>query len=87
MKILSSQRIEPGTAIRIGIAEGIDGPFTLLSSRVVYVKEAISSKWFVGCVFTPRLREGILKWIEQISAIANGSKEAEGVHGVTASGS
>ncbi len=69
MGILSSQRIEPGTAFRIGIADGTDGPFTLLSSRVVRVAPAPGQKWFVGCAFTPKLREDILAWIERLGAL------------------
>src|SRR5262245_13723764 len=48
LKILSSQRIEPGTTFRIGIVEGNDGLFTLLASRAVYVVEAPDHKWYVG---------------------------------------
>ena len=68
-RILSGQRIEPGTAFRIGIAEGTDGPFTLLSSRVVHVAPGPAQKWYVGCTFTPKLREDILAWIEGLGAL------------------
>lgn len=77
LKILSSQRIEPGTAFRIGIADGNDGLFTLLSSRAVYVDEAPGHKWYMGCTFTPKLREDILAWIEKIGGTpSNGKHQA-----------
>ena len=66
MKFLASERMEPGTAFRIGIADGDDGLFTLLSSRVVYVDERPDAKFFVGCTFTPLLREDIFVWIKNI---------------------
>jgi len=66
MKFVASQRMQPGTVFRIGIADGDDGLFTLLSSRVIYVDERPGPKYFVGCTFTPMLREDILAWIERI---------------------
>ncbi len=76
MKFLAPQRMEPGTAFRIGIADGIDGLFTLLSSRVVYVDERPGPKYFVGCTFTPILREDILAWIQNIGYADGSSDEA-----------
>ena len=68
MKFVACQRMEPGTAFRIGIADGDDGLFTLLSSRVLYVDEQPGPKYFVGCTFTPMLRADILVWIERIGS-------------------
>src|ERR1700687_3303682 len=68
LRILSSQRLEPGTAFRLGIADGTDGLFTLLLSRVVHAGPAPGRKWLVGCTFTPKLREDILAWIEKIGS-------------------
>src|SRR5947207_11393787 len=59
LRILSGQRIEPGTIFRIGIADGNDGLFTLLMARVVYIVHATDGQWVVGCTFTPKLREYI----------------------------
>src|SRR5260370_1450782 len=66
LRILSCQRTEPGTAFRIGIADGNDGLFTLLMARVVYIASAPGGQWFVGCTFTPKLREEILVWMQSI---------------------
>jgi PilZ domain len=66
LRILSSQRMEPGTAFRIGIADGNDGLFTLLMARVLYIAPAPSGQWSVGCTFTPKLREEILAWMQSI---------------------
>jgi len=66
LRVLSSQRMEPGTAFRIGIADGDDGLFTLLTARAIYVTSASDDKWVVGCTFTPKLREEILAWLEKI---------------------
>jgi hypothetical protein len=75
LKMLSSQRIEPGTAFRIGIADGNDGLFTLLSSRVIYVDEAPDHKWFLGCTFTPKLRQDILLWVERIGSASSDNEQ------------
>jgi len=66
LRILSGQRIEPGTDFRIAIADGDDGLFTLLLARVVYVAPAPGNHWFMGCTFTPKLREEILTWMQNI---------------------
>jgi c-di-GMP-binding flagellar brake protein YcgR len=66
LRILCKERMEPGTAFRIGIADGEDGLFTLLMARVVYLAPAPAHKWFVGCHFTPKLREEILQWMQRI---------------------
>ena len=66
LRILSCQRIEPGTVFRIAIADGDDGLFTLLMARVVYIVPAPGGQWFVGCTFTPKLREEILIWMQSI---------------------
>jgi hypothetical protein len=77
LRILASQRIEPDTVIRVGIADEIDGLFTLLSSRVVYVNEGPSRKWLLGCTFTPKLREDILAWIEKIGGASSPTRLQE----------
>ena len=66
LRILCCQRMETGTAFRIGIADGNDGLFTLLMARVVYIAPAPGGQWFVGCTFTPKLREEILAWMQGI---------------------
>ena len=76
MKFLASQRMEPGTHFRISIADDIEERFTLLLSQVVYVREAPGCKWFVGCEFTPILREEIFTWIEKIGGQSNGTLKA-----------
>jgi hypothetical protein len=58
--------MEPGTAFRIGIADGDNGLFTLLMARVVYVAPSPGTQWFLGCTFTPKLREEILTWMQGI---------------------
>jgi hypothetical protein len=58
--------MEPGTIFRIGVADGDDGLFTLLIARVVYIVPAADGQWFVGCTFTPMLREEILAWMQRI---------------------
>ena len=65
-RILACQRMEPGTAFRIGIVDGDDGLFTLLMAQAIYVAAASDDKWAVGCTFTPKLREEILAWLEKI---------------------
>src|SRR5690349_3891481 len=66
LRILTGQRMESGTTFRIGIADGDDGLFTLLMARVVYIVPAPGGQWFVGCTFTPKLREEILVWMQSI---------------------
>jgi hypothetical protein len=66
LRVLSCQRMEPGTLFRIGVASGNDGLFTLLMARAIYVVSASDDKWAVGCTFTPKLREEILAWLEKI---------------------
>jgi len=77
MKFITSQWLEPGMQLRVGIADEIEGRFTLLSSQVVYVCEAPGHRWFVGCIFTPKLREDIFAWIENIGAISCGTASPE----------
>ncbi len=79
MKFLASQRMEPGTHFRIGIADDVEERFTLLLSQVVYVCEAPECKWFVGCEFTPIIREDIFAWIEKIGEKLNGISKSERV--------
>jgi len=66
LRILTGQRMEPGTTFRIGIADGDDGLFTLLMARAIYIVPAPGGQWFVGCTFTPKLREEILTWMQNI---------------------
>ena len=66
LRILSGQRMEPGTVFRMGIADGNDGLFTLLMARVVYIVPAPYGQCFVGCTFTPKLREEIFVWMQSI---------------------
>jgi c-di-GMP-binding flagellar brake protein YcgR len=65
-RLMTSQRMEPATVFRIGVADGEDGLFTLLMARVVHISPRSDGKWAVGCTFTPKLREEILTWMEGI---------------------
>jgi hypothetical protein len=66
LRILSGQRIEPGTVLRVAIADGENGLFTLLQARVIHTAPSSDGRWFMGCSFTPKLREEILAWMQNI---------------------
>ena len=62
LKLVCSQRFEPGTLIKIGTSEK---PSSWLLVRVVYASVAKGENWAMGCVFIPKLNEEALKeWIK-----------------------
>ncbi len=70
MKLLSPHRFEPATVIRIGNADGAEGPSRLLQALVVRAHRSPGEKWTLGCALTKELSEAELQaWIERNSNV------------------
>jgi hypothetical protein len=66
IKLLSPQKFEPSTVIRISRAYGGESSSEFLEASVVRVHRSPGEKWTLGCALTQELREAELAaWIER----------------------